>query len=66
MAISAEELEYLLRPSQDNEQAEAAQTQIEEDTTAEGANPDQDGPHTPEKWVLEYGNSEKRTNFAWI
>ncbi|XP_037341854.2 coiled-coil domain-containing protein 32 [Pungitius pungitius] len=47
VAISAEELEYLLRPSKDNEQAEPDQTQIQEDTTAERA--DKDGTHTPEK-----------------
>ncbi|XP_034419324.1 coiled-coil domain-containing protein 32 [Cyclopterus lumpus] len=49
VAISAEELEYLLRPSQNNEQAEPNQTQIEEDTTGERVDPEEDGAHSPEK-----------------
>ncbi|KAK9533706.1 hypothetical protein VZT92_008807 [Zoarces viviparus] len=49
VAISTEELEYLLRPSQNNEQAEANQTEIEEDTTGERADPEEDGAHSPEK-----------------
>ncbi|XP_056282909.1 coiled-coil domain-containing protein 32 [Pseudoliparis swirei] len=49
VAISTEELEYLLRPSQNNEQAEPNQTQIEEDKTGERADPEEDGAHSPEK-----------------
>lgn len=49
VAISAEELEYLLRPSQNNEQAESNQTQIEEETTGERDDPEEDGAHSPEK-----------------
>ncbi|TNN84259.1 putative protein C15orf57 [Liparis tanakae] len=49
VAISAEELEYLLRPSQNNELAEPNQAQIEEDTTGERADPEEDGAHSPEK-----------------
>ncbi|XP_068582587.1 coiled-coil domain-containing protein 32 [Cebidichthys violaceus] len=49
VAISAEELEYLLRPSQSNEQAEANQAETEEDTTGERAGEEEDGAHSPEK-----------------
>ncbi|KAM9777842.1 coiled-coil domain-containing protein 32 [Neosynchiropus ocellatus] len=46
VAISAEELEYLLRPSQNQEHAEVKQDQKQEDTKAE--NPE-DETHIPEK-----------------
>ncbi|XP_054469631.1 coiled-coil domain-containing protein 32 [Anoplopoma fimbria] len=50
VAISAEELEFLLRPPQNNEQAEPSQTQSEEeDTTGERDNPEEDAAHSPEK-----------------
>ncbi|XP_059209696.1 coiled-coil domain-containing protein 32 [Centropristis striata] len=49
VAISAEELEYLLRPSQTNESAEPNQTQNEEDTEGERHNPEEDDAHSPEK-----------------
>lgn len=46
VAISAEELEYLLRPSQSQEPTGANQTQ-----NTETQNPEEDDAHTPEKWV---------------
>lgn len=50
VAISAEELEYLLRPSQNKEAAEPNQTQSEEDTEGETHNPEEDDDtHSPEK-----------------
>ncbi|XP_037602732.1 coiled-coil domain-containing protein 32 [Sebastes umbrosus] len=49
VAISAEELEYLLRPSQSNELAEPDQTQSEEDVEGERRNPEEDDAHSPEK-----------------
>uniref|UniRef100_UPI0037E96298 coiled-coil domain-containing protein 32 n=1 Tax=Semicossyphus pulcher TaxID=241346 RepID=UPI0037E96298 len=51
VAISAEELEYLLRPPQNKEAAEASQTQNEEDGEAEAErqNPEEDDAHSPEK-----------------
>ncbi|XP_026194785.1 coiled-coil domain-containing protein 32 [Anabas testudineus] len=50
VAISAEELEYLLRPAQNKEPAGSNQTQ-KEDTEEEGDrhNPEQDDTHSPEK-----------------
>ncbi|XP_070698711.1 coiled-coil domain-containing protein 32 [Pempheris klunzingeri] len=49
VAISAEELEYLLRPPQNKEAAEPNQTQSEEDTEGERHNPEEDDTHSPEK-----------------
>lgn len=49
VAISAEELEYLLRPSQNKEAAEPSQTQNDEDTEGERHNPEEDDTHSPEK-----------------
>lgn len=49
VAISAEELEYLLRPSQTKEPAESNQTQNGEDTEGEMQNPDEDHASSPEK-----------------
>ncbi|XP_023128337.1 coiled-coil domain-containing protein 32-like [Amphiprion ocellaris] len=49
VAISAEELEYLLRPSQTKELAESIQTQNGEDTEGEMQNPDEDHTSSPEK-----------------
>ena len=48
MAISAEELEFLLRPSQNNETAEPNQTQSEEEKRDEDK-PEEDDAHSPEK-----------------
>ncbi|KAK5857432.1 hypothetical protein PBY51_010680 [Eleginops maclovinus] len=48
VAISAEELEFLLRPSQNNEMTEPNQTQSEEDTRDENK-PEEDDAHSPEK-----------------
>lgn len=47
VAISAEELEYLLRPSQTTEAAGSDQSQSGED--AETEKPDEDEAHRPEK-----------------
>ncbi|XP_067335138.1 coiled-coil domain-containing protein 32 isoform X2 [Channa argus] len=49
VAISAEELEYLLRPSQNKEPVGSNQTQNEEDTVEERRNPEEDDTHSPEK-----------------
>lgn len=49
VAISAEELEYLLRPSQNKESAESDQMQNGEDAEAEMQKPDEDDAHKPEK-----------------
>ncbi|XP_022077205.1 coiled-coil domain-containing protein 32 [Acanthochromis polyacanthus] len=49
VAISAEELEYLLRPSHTKEPAESNQTQHGEDTEGEMQNPDEDHTSSPEK-----------------
>lgn len=49
VAISAEELEYLLRPSQSKEAAEPNKTQSEEETEGEKHNPEEDDAHSPEK-----------------
>lgn len=51
VAISAEELEYLLRPSQSKEAAEPNQTQNGEDTEGEMHNCEEDDSHSPEKWA---------------
>ncbi|XP_010786651.1 coiled-coil domain-containing protein 32 isoform X1 [Notothenia coriiceps] len=48
VAISAEELEFLLRPSQNNETAEPNQTQSEEEKRDEDK-PEEDDAHSPEK-----------------
>lgn len=53
VAISAEELEYLLRPSQSKEAAEPNKTQSEEETEGEKHNPEEDDAHSPEKWVFQ-------------
>lgn len=49
VAISAEELEYLLRPSQNKEVAEPNQPQSNEDTEADRHDPEEDDTHSPEK-----------------
>ncbi|XP_030247800.1 coiled-coil domain-containing protein 32 [Sparus aurata] len=50
VAISAEELEFLLRPSQNKEAAEPNQTQNDDkDTEGERHNTDEDDTHSPEK-----------------
>lgn len=49
VAISAEELEYLLRPSQSKDTAEPNQTQNEDDTEQEKHNSEEDDTHSPEK-----------------
>ncbi|KAI3367701.1 hypothetical protein L3Q82_026541 [Scortum barcoo] len=49
VAISAEELEYLLRPSQSKEAAEPNQTQTDEEAEGETRNPEEDDSHSPEK-----------------
>ncbi|XP_044021967.1 coiled-coil domain-containing protein 32 isoform X2 [Siniperca chuatsi] len=49
VAISAEELEYLLRPSQNKEAAEPNHTQNDKDTEGERHNPEEDDSHSPEK-----------------
>lgn len=51
VAISAEELEYLLRPSQNKEAADVSHTQNEEDAEveAEKQNQEEDDAHSPEK-----------------
>ncbi|GAA6213528.1 uncharacterized protein C15orf57 homolog [Lates japonicus] len=49
VAISAEELEYLLRPSQNKEPVGPDQTQNREDTEGERHNPEDDDSHSPEK-----------------
>ncbi|XP_074548842.1 coiled-coil domain-containing protein 32 [Halichoeres trimaculatus] len=48
VAISAEELEYLLRPSQNKEAADVNLAQNDE-TEAERHNPEEDDAHSPEK-----------------
>ncbi|XP_028251288.1 coiled-coil domain-containing protein 32 [Parambassis ranga] len=48
VAISAEELEYLLRPTQ-REPSTSDQTQNGEDTEGETHNPEEDDTHNPEK-----------------
>ncbi|XP_058472175.1 coiled-coil domain-containing protein 32 isoform X2 [Solea solea] len=49
VAISAEELEYLLRPSQNKDLAETNQSQNEEDTDGEKQDPEDQDTHSPEK-----------------
>lgn len=49
VAISAEELEYLLRPSQSREAAPSDQSQNEDDTDGEMHRPEEDDTHSPEK-----------------
>lgn len=49
VAISAEELEYLLRPSQNPEAAEPSQTQNDKDTEGDRHNSEEDDTHSPEK-----------------
>lgn len=49
VAISAEELEYLLRPSHNNEAAGPNQTQNAEETEEETHNSEEDDAHSPEK-----------------
>ncbi|XP_070835262.1 coiled-coil domain-containing protein 32 [Chaetodon trifascialis] len=49
VAISAEELEYLLRPSQNKEAADPDQTQNDDDTEGERRSPEEDDVHSPEK-----------------
>lgn len=52
VAISAEELEFLLRPSQNKEAAEPNQTQNDdEDVEGERHNTEEDDTHSPEKWA---------------
>nr|XP_046268566.1 coiled-coil domain-containing protein 32 isoform X2 [Scatophagus argus] len=49
VAISAEELEYLLRPSHTKEPTELNQTQNDEDTEGGTHNSEEDDAHSPEK-----------------
>ena len=49
VAISAEELEYLLRPSQNKEAAELSQTQNDEPTEGERRSQEEDDALSPEK-----------------
>ncbi|XP_076603990.1 coiled-coil domain-containing protein 32 [Chaetodon auriga] len=49
VAISAEELEYLLRPTQNKEAADQDQTQNDDDTEGERHSPEEDDVHSPEK-----------------
>ncbi|CAJ1073554.1 coiled-coil domain-containing protein 32 [Xyrichtys novacula] len=51
VAISAEELEYLLRPSQNKEATDPNQTQYDMDAVeeAERQNPEEEDAHSPEK-----------------
>lgn len=49
VAISAEELEYLLRPSQNKEAADHDQTQNDDDTEGERRSQEEDDVHSPEK-----------------
>lgn len=49
VAISAEELEYLLRPSQSNDAAGPNQTQNEDETEQATHNSEEDDTHSPEK-----------------
>ncbi|XP_060918222.1 coiled-coil domain-containing protein 32 [Labrus mixtus] len=51
VAISAEELEYLLRPSQNKDMVDVNQTQNDEDEDAEAArqNTEEDDAHSPDK-----------------
>ncbi|XP_026159211.1 coiled-coil domain-containing protein 32 [Mastacembelus armatus] len=49
VAISAEELEYLLRPSGSKEPTESKQTENEEETEGERHNSDEDDTQSPEK-----------------
>ncbi|XP_075873952.1 coiled-coil domain-containing protein 32 [Nelusetta ayraudi] len=49
VAISAEELQYLLRPTQTQEAAEPSQTQTDEDTAGDRHNSEEDDTHSPEK-----------------
>lgn len=49
VAISAEELQYLLRPTQTQESAEPSQTQTDEDTAGDRHNSEEDDTHSPEK-----------------
>lgn len=51
VAISAEELEYLLRPSQSREAEAASQTQTDEEQEGEQANREEE-THSPEKWAF--------------
>lgn len=49
VAISAEELQYLLRPTQTQEAAEPSQTQIDQDTVGDRHSSEEDDTHSPEK-----------------
>ncbi|XP_041810181.1 coiled-coil domain-containing protein 32 [Chelmon rostratus] len=49
VAISAEELEYLLRPSQNKEASEPNQTQNDDEAEGERHSPEEDDIHSPEK-----------------
>ncbi|KAM6912603.1 coiled-coil domain-containing protein 32 [Xenentodon cancila] len=49
VAISAEELEYLLRPSESKEGTGSNPSQNGDDTEGEAHNPEQDDAHSPEK-----------------
>lgn len=49
VAISAEELEYLLRPSQSREPAASDQTHNEDEADGETHRPEEDDTHSPEK-----------------
>lgn len=49
VAISAEELEYLLRPSQSREAEEPSQTQTDEEQEGEQHNREEAETHSPDK-----------------
>lgn len=49
VAISAEELEYLLRPSQKEEAAQQSQTPNDEDAEGDGHNLEEEDALSPEK-----------------
>lgn len=62
MAISAEELEYLLRPSQNKESAESDQMQNGED--AEMQKPDEDDTHSQRnEWIKMVTWKEELTSY---
>lgn len=52
VAISAEELEYLLRPSRSREAEEPSQTQTDEEQEGEQHNQEEAEIHNPEKWAF--------------
>lgn len=49
VAISAEELQYLLRPTQIQEAAEPSRTQIDDDAVGDRHTSEEEDTHSPEK-----------------